>query len=157
MQNRYSYIMSAAYMTRLTFVYVLYSLYIVCMYKKHSKAVSFSYSVGFVQFVASYIIFVYAMYKKHTTATQLPRSFQLASCNYRFCIVCTLFVCTKNIHFKFRYKSNKFEKRQLKNIVPFSSRFRYCSRKKIISEKVTPGCVTNLTASSRIKLHHVQN
>ena len=44
MQNTYSYIMSAAYMTRLTFVYVLYSLYIVCMYKKHSKAVSFSYS-----------------------------------------------------------------------------------------------------------------
>ena len=31
---------AGAYMTRLTFVYILYSLYIVCMYNKHTKAVS---------------------------------------------------------------------------------------------------------------------
>ena len=50
---------AAAYMIRLTFVYILYSLYIVCMYKKHTKVVS-------------------------------------VSLLYKFCIVCTLFVCTKN-------------------------------------------------------------
>ena len=33
---------AAAYMIRLTFVHILYSLYIVCMYKKHTKATSVS-------------------------------------------------------------------------------------------------------------------
>ena len=47
-------------MIQLTFVYILYSLQFVCLYKKHTKVVSVS---------------------------------QL----YRFCIVCTLFVCIKNI------------------------------------------------------------
>ena len=51
---------AAAYMIQLTFVYFLCSLYIVYMYKKHTKTISVS---------------------------------QL----YRFCIVGTLFVCTKNI------------------------------------------------------------
>ena len=53
-------ISAAAYMIQLTFVYFLCSLYIVYMYKKHTKTISVS---------------------------------QL----YRFCIVGTLFVCTKNI------------------------------------------------------------
>ena len=33
---------AAAHMIQLTFVYILYSLYIVCMFKKHMKAVSVS-------------------------------------------------------------------------------------------------------------------
>ena len=33
---------AVAYMIRLTFVYILYSLYIVRIYKKHTKAVSVS-------------------------------------------------------------------------------------------------------------------
>ena len=33
---------AAAYLIRLTFVYILYSLYYVCMYKKHTKAISVS-------------------------------------------------------------------------------------------------------------------
>ena len=56
---------AAACVTRLTFVYILYSLNIVCMYKKHTKVVSVSLLC-------------------------------------KFCIVCTLFVCTKNIQNPFQ-------------------------------------------------------
>ena len=55
-------------MIRLTFVFILYSLYIACMYKKHTKAVSVSYL-------------------------------------NRFCLVCTLFVCTKNMQRSFQLAS----------------------------------------------------
>ena len=57
-----------AYMIPLTFAYILYSLYIVCMYKKHTKVVS-------------------------------------VSLLYKFCIVYTLFVCTKNIQKLFQLGS----------------------------------------------------
>ena len=59
---------SAAHMIQLKFFYILYSLYIVCIYKKHTKVVS-------------------------------------VSLLYRFCIVCTLFVCTKNIQKSFQLAS----------------------------------------------------
>ena len=38
---------AVAYMIQLTFVYILYSLHIVCMYKKHRKTVSVSYLYRF--------------------------------------------------------------------------------------------------------------
>ena len=60
---------AAAYMIRLTFVYILYSLYIVCMYKKHTKVVSVSLLY---KFCIVCTLFVY------TKNTQKP--LQFASC-----------------------------------------------------------------------------
>ena len=54
---------AAAYMIWLTFVYILYSLYIVFMYKKHAKALSVSLLCRF-----CYSLYITCMYKKHTKA-----------------------------------------------------------------------------------------
>ena len=96
---------SAAYMIRLKFVYILYSLCIVFMYIKKTYKGCFSQLANCIatqvlqsqQLPVQIIICSYVYPQKN-----IQMSFQLASCGYRFCIVCTLFVCTKNIHFKFQ-------------------------------------------------------
>ena len=40
-------------------------------------------------------LYIICMYKKHAKVVSVSQL-------YRFCIVCTLFACTKNIHFKFQ-------------------------------------------------------
>ena len=77
-------------MVRLTFVYNSYSFYIVCMYKKLKED---RFSKVVVQIL--YSLYIVCMYKKHTKTVSV-------SYLYRFCKVCTLFVCTKNINFKFQ-------------------------------------------------------
>ena len=76
-------------MIQLTFVYILYSLYIVCMYKKYAKLFQLASCIVFNS------LYIICMYKKHTKAI-------LVSQLYRYCILCTLFVGTENIHFKFQ-------------------------------------------------------
>ena len=58
---------AAAYMIQLTFVYILYSLYIVCMYKKHTKVVSVSLLYKFCIVCTLFV----CSYKKHTKAVSV--------------------------------------------------------------------------------------
>ena len=64
------YILAATYMIRLTLAYILYSLLILCMYKKTQRLFKLASFIGFLQFVR--IVYFFCMYKKHL--------FQVSSC-----------------------------------------------------------------------------
>lgn len=64
-----------------------------CIYKKHSLAAIYIILLLFIYILYSLsIVFIYKKHAKTVLVSQL----------YRFCIVCTLFVFAKNIHFKFQ-------------------------------------------------------
>ena len=44
-------------MIQLTFVYILYSLYILCMYRKYTKAISIKYNIIVVKFLVDRLLF----------------------------------------------------------------------------------------------------
>ena len=90
----------AAYMIRLTFVYILYSQFvIVCMYKKHTKVVSVSQLYRFC-IVCSYLNYLYVQETYKGVSVQLA-----LACQLQLGFIYSLYIMCKK-HLKFRsYKS----------------------------------------------------
>ena len=75
-------------MIQLTFVYILYSLYVVCIYKKHTKTVS----VSQLYLQVLYSLYIICMYKKHTF--QVSSCFQSELCTSFVQFVHCLYICS---------------------------------------------------------------